>query len=181
MIVCFSFATACTALIVRDRWPMFPSIYFLGICSYVLLVSVAAFFEASFYANIHPYFESKVGGIDTFARGRGIARQLEKLDAIAIEAEVEPLSNFGFNDDMRGEILVWHDAAIGLTSVEAILKRARSEPGLIRDQARVVVDLERIGEALRKAMDNEIRFCLLFRTSNATNAREWERRRGTAF
>lgn len=62
--------------------------------------------------RIVPYFEKVVGcGSEPFRRGKSLARCLRTLDRIAEQAGVEPLSRFGFEDDMRGDIVRWHDPA----------------------------------------------------------------------
>jgi hypothetical protein len=143
--------------------------------------AVAGTWDCWRYVRVIPYFEGKVGGIDTFLGGSGIARSLLFLDELAAEGGVAPLSAFGFHDDLRGETVGWHPPEEGLRTVETLLAAVDTEPGRVSDPEAVRRDLSRIAEALRRAADLRIRFSLLLLHGNATSGLEWERRIGSAF
>lgn len=130
---------------------------------------------------IHPYFESRVGEIDTFGQGRELARHLKDLDELARELGVVPLSAFGFADDLAGEALTWHDAATGRKTAEALLVVLSGDGLLAVGSDRLVQDPKRLAHALGRADDRGIRFCLLLRHGDGTSAQEWEVRKGSAF
>ncbi len=77
--------------------------------------------------QVVPYFERPVGGIDTFCHGQSLLRNLADLERLAEEIGVSPLSAFGWHDDMRGETVVWHDPAVGLKTVKALLTHLGGE------------------------------------------------------
>jgi hypothetical protein len=126
------------------------------------------------HVSVVPYFQSRVGEIETFGNGRHLARAMNGLDDRARSLGVVPLSAFGWNDDLAGESLVWHAPDDGLKTVDALLAEEQLEPG-VRD------DLERIAHALRRAADKRIRFCLLLRHGDVTSGAEWDVRQGTCF
>lgn len=150
------------------------------------LGSVLGLWDCLRWVRIIPYFESTVGGIETFLAGEALARHLRQLDDVAADIGVTPLSEFGFNDDLCGETLVWHDAEDGLSALLPLLAALEARPDRIeaRDPLAlqcVQCDLRKMIEALQKARQGGIRFCLLLRHGNGTSALEWEQRKGTAF
>ncbi len=128
------------------------------------------------------YYERRVGAIDTFLAGGAAVRAIRPLDAMAEAAGVRTISSFGFADDLAGEVVVvWHDPGEGLDTVTALLGALEGDPGRVADPSAVAEDLRRIGDGLREAAGQGIRFCFLVRHGDATNAAEWERRQGSAF
>ncbi len=131
---------------------------------------------------IVPYFQQTLEDIHTFAQGEAIAKHCQELDAMSLELGVSPLSTFGFNDDFYGEELVWHPADKGLATVTRLIQALRaSDPLKLSDQDQVISELVAIENALRKASEQSVMFCLLLRTSGVTNAIEWEQRKGSCF
>ena len=72
-----------------------------------------------------------------------------------------PLSAFGWNDDLEREPLAWHEAAVGLKTVDALLVHLQGEELAWDDHAGIVADLKRIAHALSRADAQGIPFCLL--------------------
>jgi hypothetical protein len=133
------------------------------------------------HAAVVPYFPREVGEISTFGNGEGLARHVAELDEFAVGLGLTPLSAFGWNDDMEREPLVWHGASEGLKTVNALLASLEREEVAWDDHAGTVADLKRIAHALARADARGIPFSLLLRHATATNAMEWEARRGTCF
>lgn len=153
----------------------------LVLFAWALFGTWTAVVDALFFGTICPYFEREVGDIDTFARGRHLARWLGELDDLAARLGVTPFSRYGFADDLRGETLVWHDPAEGLAVVESLLAGLDQSDVPERDRPRLAADLRRVAHALSKARDKGIRFCLMHRPDNVTSGQEWEVRKGTVF
>jgi hypothetical protein len=133
------------------------------------------------HASVVPYFPRNVGEIDTYAKGESLARHVGELDEVAGSLGITPLSTFGWNDDVEREPLVWHESSEGLKTVNALLAFLEGEEVAWDDHAGTVADLKRIAHALARADAQGIPFSLLLLHSTATNALEWETRRGTCF
>jgi hypothetical protein len=151
-----------------------------------LYYNATGVYNSYHYVRVTPYFDSKVlaskiGWIDTYCSGQHLARHVLELDELARALGVTPLSEFGWNDDMCGEALVWHDSAIGLKSVNAILAHLHGEEFLDGEQIGVIDDLKRIADALSRTHQAGIRFCLILQHGDATNAMEHEQRKGSFF
>ncbi len=125
-----------------------------------------------------PYFERRVGEIDTFCRGKSLARRMNEIDAQARALELTPLSDFGWNDDLAGELLVWHEPAEGLATVHALLAFYQDDPAA---EHNLIDDLKSLAQALASAEAKAIRFCLLLRHGDVTSGQEWDARKGTCF
>lgn len=146
-----------------------------------LLGGIGGLYDTWRYVRIIPYFQRKVGALDTFLSGESLARSVGRLDALAVSCGVTPLSDFGFNDDLCHEPLVWHTAEHGLQSVRAVLAELEGRPQAVADQLAVIADLQKLEHALVRAAQQGIPFCLLLRHGNATSGHEWSIRQGTAF
>ena len=77
--------------------------------------------------RILPYFQKisgveRLGGVDTYLHGYAIARSCQALDTLAAELNLQLLSDFGFNDDHRGEEPKWHPAEAGLSTITGLLQ-----------------------------------------------------------
>jgi hypothetical protein len=129
--------------------------------------------RALLFPRIVPYFEKSLGEPAPFAGGVALARQSQQLDELALSAGVTPLSSYGFNDDFAGQVVTWHEPALALASVRAIL------PKLSPDEARLRHDLELLTESLNRAAARRIRFALLLRTTHAVADAEKEKRQGS--
>lgn len=73
--------------------------------------------------RILPYFAKGNERVvaTTFMSGHALSQHFQILEDMAMRRECEPLSTFGFADDLRGETLVWHDAKRGLKTVDTLL------------------------------------------------------------
>lgn len=105
--------------------------------------------------------------------GRRLYRDADRLDALAREAGLPPLSRFESHDVIEtGEPPVWHQPAAALPTVEYLLTR-------VDPARRVRRDLEHVRAALRSAADHGARFYLLVHSrADMTNAEIAARRRG---
>ena len=139
---------------------------------------VGAWRSAARWASVHPYFERRVGGISTFASGYAVARHLPWLDEVADACGVPKLSSFGWNDDWRGEKLVWHAPESGREVIGCLLE---SLPERFAPGHALYEELGAMDRALEAAGAKQIRWCLLLRHNNMTNGLEWDQRQGTAF
>ncbi|MBX3435743.1 MAG: hypothetical protein KF847_20690 [Pirellulales bacterium] len=83
--------------------------------------------------RLTPYFQRTVGEIETFLSGKALARNLRFLDDRAVQQGVEPLSSFGFADDLLGETPVWRQPAEGLRTCRALLEGLRQGAGPVGD------------------------------------------------
>ncbi len=146
--------------------------------------------------HILPYFQKisgvergsgdkGLGGFDTYLHGYAVARNCQALDTLAAELNLRLLSDFGFNDDHRGEEPTWHPAEAGLSTITGLLQELRrkdeSREKSMDEAGEVIADLERIEVALYRARDKRVPFCFILLTSNFTNAMEHDRRLGTFF
>ncbi len=148
---------------------------------YILSIVNSIIRDCFHHVSVLPYFRSQVGDIHTFSKGHHVARHLGELDELARSIEVAPLSTFGWNDDRRGEPLVWHDSAEGLRTVKGLMAALEKEDFARADHSGIIEDLKRIAHALDRAQVQGIAFCLLLRHGDTTNAMEHEQRKGSFF
>lgn len=146
-----------------------------------VLGGLTALYDTWRYVRIIPYFRREVGEIDTYLAGEALARWLTHLDAAATSNGIQPLSTFGFDDDLRGEPLTWHSAADGLQAVTALRRTITSERDHWSNADSIIEDLQKMEHALSRAAEQDISFCLLVLHGNATSGHEWSIRQGTAF
>ncbi len=148
-----------------------------------------AWFRPKPEPRILPYFQKISGverlrGIDTYVHGYAIARNCQALDTLAAELSLQKLSEFGFNDDHRGEEPTWHPAEAGLSTITGLLhelhRKDLSWESLDKPDE-VTADLEGLEVALRKARDMSVPFCFILRVRDFTSAIEHEGRLGTFF
>src|SRR5690606_10699345 len=96
-----------------------------------------------------------------------------QLDAVAIAEGVQPLSAFGFNDDLYGQALTWHSADEGLQTVTALRKAVETHRLSLPRADSVLEDLQKLQHAFSRAAEQDIPFCLLLRHGNSTSGHEW--------
>ena len=92
---------------------------------------------------------------------------------------MRPLSAFGWNDDLEGEKVVWHDSAEGLKTVNLLLIALEQEETGWDDHVETITDLKALAHGLDRADAKGISFSLLLSHSTVTNGQEWEARQGT--
>jgi hypothetical protein len=129
--------------------------------------------------RVLPYFEKHVGKIHTFLAGRALACNWERIDDLARELGWNPLSDFGFADDLDGDSVIWHDAAQGYEAVQAI--RQRVELDWVTRDLDLLRDLDTLAHALSRAAEQRIRFSLIVSVGDGTSPMEMTRRAGTFF
>ena len=131
---------------------------------------------------ILPYFKKGVhpdlARGDTFVHGKALARNSVYLDALAQQYSLQPLSSFGFADDLHGETPVWHEAHCGLKTVSGLLKVLEEQPYLLEDAHAIMDDLGRIEGSLYQAHEYNTPFCLLLRIGNSASGHEMDVRAG---
>jgi hypothetical protein len=130
-----------------------------------------------FTGSIVPYFDRRVGVTGTFAQGQVVARNCRRLDRLAVDSGVSPVSAFGYADDLRGDTLAWHDPRSGLETVSALIKAL--DPG--GADGKLVEELSNIRDALQIAVEKGAKFCFILRSGDGTNAQEHMLRKGTFF
>ena len=91
------------------------------------------------------------------------------------------MSAFGFNDDLAGESLIWHEPEAGLRTISGLVSVLRQGSDRSHIDKQLIEELTAIEEALRKASDRGVLFCLLLRVGDGTSGREWEQRQGSCF
>ncbi|KAF0244181.1 MAG: hypothetical protein FD180_2766 [Planctomycetota bacterium] len=131
--------------------------------------------------QILPYFEKRLGDAGTWLHGQALARNCRALDEAAMAHGVTPLSAFGYGDELAREAFTWHDAARGLEAVrglEELIPRFRE---LVDDTGAVWDELQLMEDALAKAAERGVRFCLHMRCSDYTSGVEMDARRGSYF
>ena len=154
-----------------------------GLAAFVIFFGcgLGSAFQTARHTGIVPYFQQRLGEIETFARGKAIAKNCQALDELAEQKVLRPLSAFGFNDDFSGEVLTWHAPEEGLATVSGLLSALRASPQMIRESAEIIEELTAVEHALRIACERGVPFCLLLYTAAGTNAMEWEQRKGSCF
>ncbi len=205
--VCLAFVLACGAVTLGSL------LFFLGdkcLSNFLALALFSAIFlwlAKGLWAawiqpdpgpRILPYFQKisnvtgstslnleKLGDIDTYLHGYAVARKCQVLDNMAAQLNLRELSDFGFNDDFRGERPTWHPPEAGLPTITGLRQRLRrkgaGEENSLDKLEEVIADLERIDTALCKARDKNVPFCFILRTTHSTNKQEHEQRLGFFF
>ncbi len=156
----------------RDAFQLLLSIAFVG--------AVIGNLRCGYRSDIVPYFDRKIGDIDTFGRGHALARNCRLLDRLAMEAGLPTVSSFGFADDMASERPRWHSPLEGLRTFrhlrDHLVGPVRGDPSCL------ALDIAKVIDALEKAAAIAASFCLLLRpTAGGMSGREMDQRLGTFF
>jgi hypothetical protein len=131
-----------------------------------------------FRVRLLPYFQRRLGDTDTWLAGESLLWHSQRLDAIALELGVRPLSDFASGDDMiPGEVLEWFPPYDALQTTEQLLQT--SEVNSLSSD--VVSDFTRLRDALRLACSENVPFCLLLREGSSTSGFEMDQRKGSFF
>lgn len=127
-----------------------------------------------FGLRVVPQFARRLDpGPDSYLSGRQIAAQLRRLDAMAVEGGVSPLSRYGFG--RRGDVPhAWFDAAHGSATVAALLARVEPSSPLHRELATWLA-------ALRRAEAAHVEFRLVVVSGTAMNGPLWDALRDEGF
>ena len=118
---------------------------------------------------------AKVEG-NTFLYGKSLARNCLFLDKLALQAGLDPLSHFGFRDDLGGETVVWYEAEQGLRTVTGLLLLLEQQPHLLEEAGLIMDDLGLLEETLQSAAALRVSFCLLLRQGNTASGHEMDMR-----
>jgi hypothetical protein len=125
--------------------------------------------------RIHPYYERKLSEAETFLSGDWIAINLVSLEKKSQEARKLPLSSLKFSPlPISRKTLAWNSADVGIAVILDQLELASLFPESFENPDMLKTELERILLALREARTKKIRFTLVRKFGNYTNAMEWE-------
>lgn len=176
-----SFMVVTLAAFIYLGWHPGVAAFAIAIFLFFGLGSLGGVYDSTHYVRVMLYFERALGDIDTFLAGYALARYLEQLDALAIAHGAEPISKFGFADDLRGETLIWHNANEGLHCVRTL--RFAMECQSIAADVRSAIERDLVAweHALNKASEQDVKFCALLMHGNSTSGHEWDVRKGSAF
>lgn len=132
--------------------------------------------------RIVPYYTKQPGNVRpasdasraAFHGGVRLAAGLSRVDEVARQRGLKPLSAFGFDDDVLGQRPQWHDPAEGLRTVAAIIDS-------LPESDSATADLRAIRDALADAVAGRVSFCLILRygADDFISGHEMERREGT--
>jgi hypothetical protein len=145
---------------------------------YYQFVMVAGLNDVLRHASVIPYYRERIGDISVFSSGEGLARHVDELDDVARTHGVTPLSAFGWNDDLEGEQVAWHDPAVGLKTVNSLLLALEQEETWWDDQVETIADLKALAHGVERAHAKGVSFSLLLRHSTVTSGVEWDAREG---
>lgn len=179
----FVVVPACVAWsVLTGPWHMASPWSLVGLPLGLVLATIAAFTARALLSDARERFGLRV--VPQFARtldpdpatyfsGRRIAAHMQRLDALAAELDVAPLSHYGFArpDDAPGP---WHDAASGRATVAALL--ARVEPATA-----LHAELSTWLTALRRAEAAGVGFRLVLVAGTAMNDPLWRALRAAGY
>ncbi|NBV24884.1 MAG: hypothetical protein EBS05_23565 [Proteobacteria bacterium] len=169
------------AILLQIEWTTVLLTLIASVLFFWFLRNAFAEFREVQNARIVPYFQQRGGKGEAFTTGLALSRNCEQLDKLAVELSLEPLSHFGFADDISSEAVQWHSASAGLYSVRGLLHYLQAESGLVSDAEHIIADLEKIEVALQGAEAREVRFCLILRQGfdRMISPVEMDRRQGS--
>lgn len=128
--------------------------------------------------RIIPMYEKHLAGVETFLIGHALARNWGHLDRLATAQGVRPLSDFGFNDPLEGETVIWHSAAEVLPTVRTLIAEVAKPPVVVDTPDAVTGELKRWEHAFALAQAQNIRLALLVEIGDSTSGQVWEIRKG---
>ena len=150
----------------------------LGLALVVLFGVVSGQLADRYAVRIIPYYDKKLPGAQTYLSGQALARNCLHLDRLATEHGLKSISEFGFNDPLVGETVIWHDPAEGLVTITGLREALTARPEAVDDAAAVMVELEKIQAAFEQACVEKVRFAFLLELGHSTSGRVWELRQG---
>jgi hypothetical protein len=146
-----------------------------------LLLFIPGTLDSIRVVGIRPYFNKSHPGVSgrlSFLSGEALARNCAYLDKLALGASLEPLSCFGFADDLGGGQVTWYEPERGLRSVSGLLTVLRQDPSLLREAEAVIAELVLVEVKLRDAVRHQAPFCLLLRYGSYVSPPEMDARQG---
>lgn len=150
----------------------------LGIVSWFIFCVIRGHVKAWRNARIFPYYDKLLPKAETYLSGQALLRNCLRLDRLAEEKGIRSISGYGFPDALRGEKVVWHDAADGLQTIEALLKEVSERPQSVDDASTLISDLAKIRDAFERAKNEGIKFSFLIEEMGGTSLQVWEIRKG---
>jgi hypothetical protein len=171
---------AATFAFLSARWSTAAAVSTLALV-FILVFQLVGPLEV--YNTVHdvhmmPYFESKINGSFRCCICNQVIRHMEELDDLARSHRVTPLSDFGWNDELKGVDNVWHDPWTGLKTVNVLLSHYELDEFTGGSHAGMASELKELAQALSQAADRQVRFCLLLFCGEATNDAKESRRKG---
>jgi hypothetical protein len=179
-LVAATIAATFTVLIVRWEHAVVIAAIAYGFILLLFLVGPLEVYRTVHDVHFAPYFESKVGGL-AYCAAMHLAQHMEELDELARLHGVTPLSEFGWNDDLKGELNVWYDPLNGMKTVNILLTYFAADEFARSNKTAIQNELKALDQALARASDRRIRFCLLLFCGEATNEMKEARRTGSFF
>jgi len=150
----------------------------LGFSTVVLGGCCYGAFVDSRIVRIIPMYEQRLAGAETFLIGHALARNWGHLDQLATAQAVRPLSDFGFNDPLVGEQVIWHSAVEVLPTVRTLIAEVAKRPAVVDTHDAVTSELKRWEHAFALAQEQNIRLALLVEIGGGTSGQVWEIRKG---
>jgi hypothetical protein len=179
-LVAATIAATFTVLTVRWEHAVVIAAIAYGFIILLLLVGPLEVYSTVHDVHFAPYFESKVGGI-AYCAAVHLAQHMEELDELARLHGVTPLSEFGWNDDLKGELTVWYDPLNGMKTVNTLITYFAADEFARGNKTAIQNELKALAEALTRASDRRIRFGLVLFCGEATNEMKEARRTGSFF
>jgi|SRR3954463_4176719 hypothetical protein len=164
-------------------WQLFygPGILFPGLFTstfLVMMVSTVWSTVDQFRVRVIPYYERKLGDVDTWPTGKSLLAHSRDLDELTRFLGLPALSEFVSGDDLvQGEQLAFFPAEKALPTVEKLILRSKAS----RFSKELLSDLISLRDALKVAAVRNVRFCLLLREGSGVNAQEMALRQGSFF
>lgn len=137
--------------------------------------------KSDYAVCILPYFQKShpsVAGRCSFLSGKALGRNCTYLDALAQDAGLATLSQFGFDDDLRDKRVTWHDPEHGLRAISGLRTALRQDPSLLRETDAVIADSALVEANLQDAVRLQAPFRLLLRYGSWASGHEMDVRQG---
>lgn len=150
----------------------------LGLVLLILSGVVGGQLADRYAVRIFPYYDKQLPGAGTYLSGQALARNCLHLDRLAAERGLKSISEFGFNDPLVGETVVWHDPAEGLAAISGLRAAVAARPETVDAAPEVISELGKIQSAFEKACREKVRFAFLLELGHSTSALVWEIRKG---
>ncbi|MDB6031260.1 MAG: hypothetical protein JWM16_1598 [Verrucomicrobiales bacterium] len=144
----------------------------------VLLVSSVSGTIDQLRVRVIPYFETRVGDVDTWLSGKSLLWHSRDLDELSEYLSIRPLSSFVSGDDLvQGEELQFFDPNDALPTLDKLITRSKAS----RFPKQLVSDLTKLRDALKSASEKQVRFCLILREGTTASGHEMSLRKGSFF
>ena len=115
---------------------------------------IVPYFERKYFRSGDPSRPVAEESRSAFRAGTAIAADLTRLDDVARQMGVTPLSSFGFGDDLFHQTPQWSDITEGVRTIETLIPKADNQ---------TAEDLRTLLAALQKVRATQQRFSLILR------------------